>query len=125
VKLPNQSALFIDMLKKLDEQVNVGRLDDWEETREHIEQLAGSRPSLPSEQMNDELKHTIEVARFAAARGAGRRRSGGLSGGEKKELRDQLEGIVAEHRRLWMLRSREGGLEHSCGYYRPIMESLA
>jgi hypothetical protein len=65
------------------------------------------------------------VARFAAARGAGRRRAGGLDDAEKKKLRDQLDGIVAEHRRLWLLRSREGGLDHSCGYYRQIEESLA
>jgi hypothetical protein len=125
VKLPNQSALFIDILKKLDEQTEVGRLKDWEETREHIEQLASARPALPIEQMNDELKQTIEVARFAAARAAGRRRPGGLSASGKKNLRDQLEAIIAEHRRLWLLRSREGGLEHSCGYYRQVMESLA
>jgi hypothetical protein len=120
VRLPNQSALFIDMLKKLDEQAEVGRPEDWDEVRDHIEQLAASRPSLPSEQMNDELKHTIEVARFAAARAAGRRRRGGLTDADKRTLRDQLEAIIAEHRRLWRLRSREGGMEHSCGYYRGI-----
>jgi hexosaminidase len=125
VKLPNQSALFIDMLKKPDEQADIGRPEDWEEAREHMEQLASSRPSLPSEQMNDELKHTVEVASFAAARAAGRRRLGGLGDAEKKRLREQLDGIIAEHRRLWLLRSREGGLEHSCGYYRQIWESLA
>jgi hypothetical protein len=31
-----------------------------------------------------------------------------------------LEGIIAEHRRLWLLRSRVGGLDHSCTYYRNI-----
>ena len=82
--------------------------------------MAASRPSLPSEQLNDELKHTIEVARFTAARAAGRRRRGGLTDADKRTLRDQLEAIIAEHRRLWRLRSREGGMEHSCGYYRGI-----
>jgi hypothetical protein len=120
VKLPNQSALFIDMLKKLDGLVEIGRLEDWEETREHIEQLATSRPALPNDLMDEELKHTVEVARFAAARGAGRRRPGGLSETEKRTLRQQLEAIIMEHRRLWRLRSREGGLEHSCGYYKNI-----
>jgi hypothetical protein len=48
-----------------------------------------------------------------------------LSAADKTKLRDQLGAIIAEHRRLWLLRSREGGLEHSCGYYRQIMESLA
>jgi hypothetical protein len=120
VKLPNQSALFIDILKKLGEQTNVGEVTLWESVRERLEDVARRKPSLPSSQIDDELNHTLAVARFAAARGTGRRRSGGLSDKEKRDLRDQLESIIAEHRRLWLLRSREGGLEHSCSYYRNI-----
>ena len=48
------------------------------------------------------------------------RKPGGLTDSEKRNLRDQLEAIITEHRRLWLLRSREGGLDHSCTYYRNI-----
>ncbi len=121
IKLPNQSAMFIDMLKKLEEQVEVGKLKDWEEAADRIEQLSKTpcRQTCPP-RLNDELRHTIEVARFAAARGVGRRRPGGLTKADRNVLRDQLEGIIAEHRRLWLVRSRVGGLDHSCTYYRNI-----
>jgi len=120
VKLPNQSALFIDMLKKLDEQTTVGRYSDWLDARDRLEEVAARKPSGLRSQLADELNHTLNVARFAAVRGSGRRRADGLTTGQRDELRHQLQGIIDEHRRLWLLRSREGGLEHSCGYYRGI-----
>ncbi len=117
VKLPNQSALFIDMLKKWDEQREVGRLEDWVLAAERIERLARKKPKGLELQLDDELNHTLAVARFAAARAVGRRRGDEAT---RAGLGEQLEAIIAEHRRLWLLRSREGGLEHSCGYYRGI-----
>src|SRR5207244_2517681 len=58
VKLPNQSALFIDMLKKLDEQTCVGPAEAWEDVRDRLEQVAKQKPSGLSPQIGDELEHT-------------------------------------------------------------------
>jgi hypothetical protein len=120
VRLRNQSALFIDLLKKLDEQTDVGRYSDWLDTRDRLEEVAARKPAGLRTQLDHELSHTLSVARFAAARGSGRRRADGLTEVERDELRRQLQTIIAEHRRLWLQRSREGGLDHSCGYYRGI-----
>jgi hypothetical protein len=120
VKLPNQSALFIDLLKKLGEQTDVGRSSDWLGVRDRLADVAARKPSGLRRQLDDELSHTLNVARFAALRGSARRQAGGLTSVERGGLRQQLQGILEEHRRLWLLRSREGGLDHSCGYYRGI-----
>jgi len=119
-RLRNQSALFIDMFKGLEEQVGVGAVEDWEEARARVEESAAVRPAGLNLLIGEELDHTLEVARFAAARGAGKRRPGGLNAESRKDLAERLEAIIGEHRRLWRVRSREGGLEHSCGFYRKI-----
>ncbi|HYE61429.1 MAG TPA: family 20 glycosylhydrolase [Phycisphaerales bacterium] len=120
VKLPNQSALFIDMFKKLDEQSSVGRSSDWLDARDRLEEIAARKPAGLRQQLDDELNHTLAVARFAAARASGRRQADGLTDSHRSDLRHQLQSIIDEHRRLWLLRSREGGLDHSCGFYRKI-----
>lgn len=120
IRLPNQSALFIDMHKKLHEQTEIGAEADWREVMERIEDAAAKMPSGLSRQIEDELKHTLAVAKFAAARAAWRRQPGGLTEPQRRDLQERLRSIIEEHRRLWLLRSREGGLEHSCGYYRGI-----
>ncbi len=118
VKLPNQSALFIDLMKKLDEQTEVASVEAWEHVQQRLEDVASRRPEGLRQQLQEELDHTVNVARFAAARAVGRRR--GLNDAERSRLRDQRDAIIEEHRRLWLLRSREGGLEQSCAYYRGI-----
>jgi len=32
--------------------------------------------------------------------------------------------IIKEHRRLWLLRSRPGGLDDSCRYYGQVIEEI-
>src|SRR5437764_11691430 len=35
---------------------------------------------------------------------------------QRQELADELDGLIAEHRRLWLARNRPGGLEDSVGW---------
>jgi len=122
--LRNQSALFIDMFKGLEEQREVGDAAEWRRIPDKVAEIAARMPGIGDSQMQNELRHTLQVARFAAERGSLRRRTGGISPQDRKRLRAMLGGIVEEHRRLWLLRSREGGLEHSCSFYEKIGESL-
>lgn len=123
-RLRNQSAMFIDMLKPLHELTHVGRLEDWWGV---VERVARAREAMPrglAPQLHDELEHTLNVAQFAAVRGWERRREGGLSAQRRRDLREMVEGLAREHRRLWCVRSREGGLDHSCSYYEGVARSF-
>jgi hypothetical protein len=51
-------------------------------------------------------------------------RAGGLSSVERRELARDLRGLIAEHRRLWVQRSRPGGLDESCSRLERTLESL-
>jgi len=117
-RLKNQTAVFIDMFKQLDEQREVGTKAAWFETLDRLEDLARRVPRVGEALMRAELEHTAKYACFAAGRGAFRRDD---AGGETiAKLRDALRGIDAEHARLWRLRCREGGLAHSRSFFAQI-----
>ena len=40
------------------------------------------------------------------------------------DLGTRLRCVIAEHRRLWLARCREGGLSDSCRYYEAVAEEL-
>jgi hypothetical protein len=131
-RLRNSSVLFCDMHMPTrpgrydDEKLRRGldslAADPWEGAVADVHRLSASRPKLGSP-FASELAHTLDVACFAAVRGLWRR-TGKFSGKERKELASWLGTINAEHRRLWPLRSREGGLEDSSGYYQRIIDDL-
>lgn len=123
-RLRNQSAMFIDMLKPLGELTHVGRLEDWWDAVEQVERARATMPRGLAPPLNDELEHTLNVAQFAALRGWERRRDGGLSTQRRRDLREMVEGLAREHRRLWCMRSRDGGLDHSCSYYEGMARSF-
>jgi hypothetical protein len=122
--LRNQSALFIDMFKSLDEQRDIGDATEWRRIPDKVAEIASRVPSITDSQVQNELRHTLQVARFAAERGSLRRKAGGIPQQDRKRLRTMLGDIIEEHRRLWLRRSREGGLDHSCSFYEKIGDSL-
>jgi hypothetical protein len=182
-RLRNQSALFIDMLKKLDEQREVGDPALFHQTTIRLEALAGDlaaitsqslpprafaggvsrclasdgggkrgaplrgsfsvtpsppppitlsssrgsveRPNTQDTLIPAEFSHSLNVARFAAWRATARREQQTLTPSDRARGRAWIAEIIQEHTRLWRLRSREGGLNHSCGYYRQIADSFA
>lgn len=141
--LRNSSVLFCDMhmpdhpAKNDDEKLRQGLsslpAELWEQTAATLHQLAASSfetspersdgSATPDARFAPELSHTLDVARFAAARGL-QRRTGKYSFKNRKDLADRLRPILAKHRELWLLRSREGGLEDSCSYYQRIIDDL-
>ncbi len=124
-RLRNQSALFNDLHNwRGAAGAEVGPMALWESARERVRILGEVLPRAQNSQLEDELRHTAQVAAFAADRAVQRRAPGGLSREQRTELRGRLEGLVSDHRRLWLLRSREGGLESSCRHYGAVGKDL-
>ena len=123
-RLRNQSALFIDLFKPEDQGADVGRLEDWEQARMAVENSMASRPLTQSQLINDELEHMLRYATLAAQRAAARRRPGGLTATDRERLLTQLPPLIENHRRLWLARSRSGGLDHSVTFFDQIAANI-
>lgn len=140
--LRNSSVLFCDMhmperpATNDDEKLRRGLsslpIDLWEQATTRIHALTASMPGrcedgadgvLPDRRIAPELSHTLDVACFAAVRGLWRR-TGKDGAKNRKDLANWLRTILANHRKLWLQRSCEGGLEDSCGFYQRVIDDL-
>lgn len=123
--LRNQSAVFNDMHNHgLNDLREVGEVSAWKRVFDRVMELASRKPTGLSSLIADEIEQTLRLARFAAGRAFMRRREGGVSVGELAAMRADLSEIMREHERLWMIRSRAGGLGHSMGFYEKVMVGL-
>ena len=122
-RLRNQSAIFIDMHTKLGDGQAVAA-NRWQAALDRIEHLSTTLPPGLPAQLDAEVRHTINFARFAAKRAVERRAPGGLTTANKAALAADLRAVMAEHRRLWLLRSRLGGLDHSAGFLTKVLAEL-
>lgn len=127
--LRNATALFTDLHKPLRESW-VGDAADWRRVADRLLALADPRVdgavlwSIPSG-LRAELVATVRVAVFAATRARARREAGHATWRRDRDRwLVEMERIIAEHRRLWRVRSRPGGLEDSCRHYARIVEEL-
>jgi hypothetical protein len=118
--LRNASALFVDLHDPWNNTPTVPDIAKWRIVQDRLHDLAGRVPANVSQPVADELRHTLAVARFAADRAVARRIEGGAAPDERQHLTQRLRQIVGEHRRLWLQRSRPGGLDDSCGHYERI-----
>ncbi|MFN0132168.1 MAG: family 20 glycosylhydrolase [Phycisphaerales bacterium] len=125
----NASALFNDLHLPLgtggDDRLRRGLMNLpaslWHDARDRLDALARTRPTLADHTINAELDHTLAVARFAIDRALFRR---GGSAVKPADLADRLRAILAEHRRLWLLRCRPGGLDSSSRHYQRIIDEF-
>ncbi len=122
--LRNASSLFNDLHTPLHEIVKTDDLAFWERISDRVLHLETNFPQVFDVQVRDELRHTLEVAKLAAERAVARRIDGGLTEEVRNDLKERLYNINSEHRRLWLLRSRPGGLDDSCRYYEKVMDEL-
>ncbi|MBL9031886.1 MAG: family 20 glycosylhydrolase [Phycisphaerae bacterium] len=128
-RMRNATALFNDLHLPLgeggDERLRKGLMNLpaslWHEARERLATLERSRPVLADATINAELEHTLAVARLAIDRALLRRGEGSI---RRSDLAGRLRDILAEHRRLWLLRSRPGGLDSSTRHYQRILGEL-
>ncbi len=122
-RLRNQSALFIDLFKRWDEQRDVGPRDAWATMPDRCAHARADFARLPVHGLlRDELEHTLDLTAFACSRGAARR-TGNNQHAESHHLRERIAALITNHQRLWRIRSREGGLAHSCTFWSKIIEA--
>jgi hypothetical protein len=95
-------------------------IDQWNEVLLRIRELRETLPPISSAQIREELELTAEVAEMAAL--AGLHREGVVV--NLREIDRRMKGVITEHRRLWLARSRVGGLAESCGYYYKVRKQL-
>lgn len=123
-RLRNQGALFADLHNcSWDQSRDVGDPGAWQTVRNQVQVHADAIPTRLHPLLEDELRHTVDVMAFAADRAVARRQAGNHAQ-DRVALRERLVGLIAEHRRLWLLRSRPGGLDQSIGFYRKVRDDL-
>lgn len=130
VTLKNRTVLFGVMEKKLDEVRTIPGLTvaglRKAQARITSIQRASKRikcKSAESKAAMAELKLTLRVLAHACRRGisALNQKRKSLSGKLTAELAKDMREIIAEHRRLWLVRNRPGGLQSSLGYYQDLL----
>lgn len=122
--LRNASAMFTDLHEPFHEKPTRGTFAEWETVSETVEGLSRNLPHTDSKRLSNELTHTVDMVRFAVDRAVLRRQSDTPSRSVLDWLTDRMRAIIAEHRRLWLLTSRPGGLDDSCGYYEAVISDL-
>lgn len=121
--LRNATALFADLHTAMGD----GLVVPAEPFARAWERLRGLRKALPTglgPLVHDELEHAVMVAELAAERAVLRRATGGIRADDRGRLADQLAEIERAHRRLWLIRSRAGGLEESAAHYARVRAGL-
>ncbi len=121
--LRNASVLFNDLHPPFEGADRIGTADEWRRVGEELDSLRSTMPASDDAVQPDELTHALDTASFAAQRAVWRR-SDPRDAAVGANLSDQLRQIISEHRRLWLQRSRSGGLESSCRHYEGLLEGL-
>ena len=119
----NQSLLFRELHASWESPHKPGDLKAWGRVFEHLNELGDRIPQGASEQVVTELRHALDVARVACER-AFLRREGLMPQQDAKRLAATMRSLIEEHRRLWLQRSRPGGLAHSCRHYEEVAKEF-
>jgi len=120
-RLRNASAIFNDLALSMWEEDRPGDPRLWSETLDRLIDLEDRVPSAPAP-LHDELRHAVRAARVACDRAVALR--AGASAERLGRIADELDEVVAEHRRLWLQRSRPGGLVESQEHYGRVIKEL-
>lgn len=117
--LRNASAIFNELYQANPTLPPRGSLKQWKECASHLRELGSTRPSAGTP-VDDELTWTIDMSVLACEVAVWRR-----SGEMDAALGDAIGRAQAEFRRLWLLRSRAGGLERSATHMRGWAAAVA
>lgn len=126
--LRNASALFTDTTKTFGDPW-LAEAPEWESLAHTIagfldlERRGAVVTDSSTPLIRRELIHTLSVAMAAATRAILRRHSA-PSKAELKNCAGLFRDVATQHRELWLLRSRPGGLEQSCRHYEIIIDEL-
>lgn len=91
----------------------------WHAARQRLDALEGDMPRGLEPDLTDQLRHTLETARFAADLALARR--GRPPTGP---MAPRLKGLIGAHERLWLRRSRPAGLEESTRHLLDLLARL-
>ena len=113
--LHNTTALWRELHATFFEMKGEGNTEAWQEIAGRLDAL---RPSLPAglpDLLTRECRHSLEIARWTCDRAILRR--GRITDEARKELAALFSDHITEFRKLWLERSRYGGLEDSTLQY--------
>ncbi|MFT5424277.1 MAG: hexosaminidase [Phycisphaerales bacterium] len=88
----------------------------WAQARQRVSALLESVPNGAGQLVEAECEHAARCALFACDVAVFRRGGGGAIA----VLADRMDERIAEHRRLWLIRSRLGGLDESVAFWESI-----
>jgi len=111
----NTTAIWRDLHTHLFERWGEGDTTAWEEIAGRLDAL---RPALPAglpDLLARECRHSLDVARWTCDRAILRR--GEITAAARKALAARFTDHIAAYRKLWLERSRYGGLEDSAHHY--------
>ncbi len=117
----NASALFLDLHTPYKSKKHIGSIEQWYKVHHRLITLSKTIPINVGSIIYDELKHTLEVALFAAERAIRRREKKRLDFKSKCKFYQSMQNIIEEYQRLWHNRSRPGGLSDSVSHYQKIL----
>lgn len=117
-RLLNAGAVFTDMHPARPDWGTPGTAEEWKAVHAKLETLATRRPRVRNTLLNTECAHTVDVMCAGCARATNRR--GATT--EADTLADRFDTLAGEHRRLWLARSRTGGLDRSAAWYTRLAD---
>jgi len=111
----NTTALWRELHTQVLERTGEGDTAAWEEVASRLDAL---RPTLPAGLpglLTRECLHSLDIARWTCDRAILRR--GEITVPARQGLSARFADHITDFRRLWLERSRYGGLEDSCHHY--------
>lgn len=132
-KIRNASAIFSDLFPPIPPKPGHRYLidapaEEWKRLQIDLAQLESAKPGIGDVLLDQELDHTLAMARLAVEHGLSCRLApDGLSprSEDRPALRAQAEHCLAELRRLWTARNRTGGLDRSSQHLKRVIATLA
>lgn len=121
--LRNATSLFMELHADPTAPPLPCTAQDWSKVVITLKELEESLPMVHDKQMHDEMKHALKVAMVAALKAIIQRKAK-IKGITASDLQRMVREIIAEHRQLWLLRSRPGGLDDSCKHYMRVLAGL-
>ncbi len=113
-RVRNATALWTEMHAHLFERPE-NDAAAWLAVRQRLANLAAALPDGLDPLLADECRFAVELAVWAADRAILRR--GQPDRAARRQLAARMADLIAEHRRLWLARSRYGGLEDSTAHF--------
>jgi len=124
IPLTNRTFLFDEMERSRRMDYRPIKRDYLDNARETLETIVPFDESSLDPLTADECRHLMKVARWALDKSYAVRFPEGDIAPVWSRLRAEMLEIIEEHQRLWLARSRPGGLEDSCRCYQALVEDI-